>query len=308
VLPQCLNTWITQSGCKDNSDYTCFCKNSDFTKNVIDCVSAYGGDTTTISGALSYLQGICAAFIPQNPGLITNCPSDIPITPPAAVSTPPANPAQPADTTTYTTEVVTETVSTCTPGQTVTDQGVPTVLSMSKISTIKFTRTTTLTTCGKCGQAPAQVTAPPQWTVVSIANTYTVPCTYTDGVSQGFPIPYSSTITQLTTAVTVPRVAFVTSAPVIAGATTFSVGLAQGDAPAFGGNGGAAPSTQAGAVGGSGPGGYAGGSTTFQPTAYNPSSTNPFAPAQQTVNAAPRAMAGTVLGFMAGGAMAVLAF
>jgi hypothetical protein len=106
----------------------------------------------------------------------------------------------------------------------------------------------------------------------------------------------------------VPWVQFTTAA-LVAGASTYSVGLAQGPAPGAGGaDSGPAPSTAAGAIGGSGPGSYGGSvGTTFKPTGFSPSTTSAFAPAQQTTNAGVRANPGAVLGLMAGGVMAVLA-
>ncbi|KAF2144996.1 uncharacterized protein K452DRAFT_295557 [Aplosporella prunicola CBS 121167] len=77
VLPKCLNTWKHKSSCKSNTDYECYCKDVEYTKNVMDCVSAWGIHNDEISQGLSYLVGICAAHIPENPGLITNCPSGI---------------------------------------------------------------------------------------------------------------------------------------------------------------------------------------------------------------------------------------
>lgn len=295
-----MNTWIKESGCKDNSDFTCFCKNADFTKNVIQCVSAHGADTTVISKALSYLQGICASFIPQNPGIVTDCPKDIPITPPAAVSTPAA--PVPTDTITITTSVITETVSTCTPGQVVTDNGATTTLTSSKISTITLTQTATYTTCGACQNGGGAAPEPPKYTTINIADTYTVPCTYSEGESQGYPIPGSSTITQLTTAVTVPVVGFVT-APPAPGQTTYSVGFVDGPAPGgyYGGSGPApAPETPGSPFP---TGGYGSKPTTLFPSASRTSS----GPLQVTANAAPRLSSGKVFGVLAGGAMAVLA-
>ncbi|KAF2791323.1 hypothetical protein K505DRAFT_280942 [Melanomma pulvis-pyrius CBS 109.77] len=137
VLPKCMQTWLEiNTQCKDNTDSNCYCKNPDFTKNVIDCVSAWSTDAQ-IQEALQYLIGICAPYVPGNPGLITDCPSNIPInptggnTPPtAAVPTgtapvettavvvpPPAGPTGPVTTITYKTTV---TVPCSTGGSTVT--------------------------------------------------------------------------------------------------------------------------------------------------------------------------------------------
>ncbi|KAF2115688.1 hypothetical protein BDV96DRAFT_574307 [Lophiotrema nucula] len=89
-LPKCMNTWLQiNTECKDNTDVNCYCKNPDFTKSVIECVKAWATDAET-QQALSYLVGICASYVPQNPGIITNCPSTIPLgptyTPPPAAS------------------------------------------------------------------------------------------------------------------------------------------------------------------------------------------------------------------------------
>ncbi|KAF2268120.1 hypothetical protein CC78DRAFT_36891 [Lojkania enalia] len=88
-LPKCMNTWLElKSECKDNTDVNCYCGNKDFTKNVIDCVAAWATDEET-KQALSYLIGICASYVPQNPGLITDCPSTVPIGPPTYAPIPP---------------------------------------------------------------------------------------------------------------------------------------------------------------------------------------------------------------------------
>ncbi|KAH7041925.1 hypothetical protein B0J12DRAFT_731005 [Macrophomina phaseolina] len=91
VLPKCLNSWISKVGCKGNTDSDCYCKEADFTKKVIDCVTAWGASDSEISEALSYLTGICAAYVPSNPGLITNVPTSVTIgvpTTPVASETP----------------------------------------------------------------------------------------------------------------------------------------------------------------------------------------------------------------------------
>ncbi|KAJ4342223.1 hypothetical protein N0V87_001208 [Didymella glomerata] len=91
VLPKCMNTWLEVSGsCKNNADASCYCKNKDFTKNVIDCVSAWCGTDDETRQSLQYLIGICAEHVPENPGLVTNCPSYIPLNPTPASPTAPA--------------------------------------------------------------------------------------------------------------------------------------------------------------------------------------------------------------------------
>lgn len=89
VLPKCMNTWLEVSGdCKNNADASCYCKNKDFTKQVIDCVSAWCGTDDETREALQYLIGICAEHVPENPGLVTDCPTYIPLNPTPA--SPPA--------------------------------------------------------------------------------------------------------------------------------------------------------------------------------------------------------------------------
>jgi hypothetical protein len=53
-------------------------------------VAAWSTDEET-QEALQYLLGICASHVPENPGLITDCPTYIPLNP----TTPPAPPAPP---------------------------------------------------------------------------------------------------------------------------------------------------------------------------------------------------------------------
>ncbi|KAF1953647.1 hypothetical protein CC80DRAFT_143187 [Byssothecium circinans] len=98
VLPKCLNTWLQiNTQCKDNTDNACYCKIPDFTKNVIDCVASYS-TTEEAQKALQYFIGICAADVPKNPGIVSNCPSNIPINPTTPVAAPPPAGTKPATT------------------------------------------------------------------------------------------------------------------------------------------------------------------------------------------------------------------
>lgn len=95
VVPQCLNTWIFQLGCKDNTDTACYCPDKTFAENVFQCFYAHGASDETISKAITFYQGICAPHIPQNPAIVTapTVTSYITVTPaptntnPAAVTT-----------------------------------------------------------------------------------------------------------------------------------------------------------------------------------------------------------------------------
>ncbi|KAL4931147.1 extracellular serine-threonine rich protein [Aspergillus undulatus] len=95
VVPKCINTWLNLiPDCKSNSDVTCFCPNDEFIGKVINCVQAWGADDE-VQSALSYLTGICANFVPENPGIITHVPTTITLTPPAAPTPTDVSPGQP---------------------------------------------------------------------------------------------------------------------------------------------------------------------------------------------------------------------
>ncbi|OBT49872.1 hypothetical protein VE04_09499 [Pseudogymnoascus sp. 24MN13] len=73
VLPQCIKTWLP-AGCKSNSDIACFCPKADFTKNLFECLTSFGATDAEINEAAEFFQGICAPYVPTNPGIITDCP------------------------------------------------------------------------------------------------------------------------------------------------------------------------------------------------------------------------------------------
>ncbi len=99
VLPKCLNTWITLTKCESNADSSCYCKDSEFTKNVQDCVSCWSADSSEVQAALSYLAGICAPDVQANPGIITNVPISITLGPgPIVTPAPSGSPATQAGT------------------------------------------------------------------------------------------------------------------------------------------------------------------------------------------------------------------
>ncbi|KAF3061835.1 putative adhesin protein mad1 protein [Daldinia childiae] len=93
VVPSCLNTWMFSVGCKDNTDSACYCPDASFVKNIFTCLYAHGESDEVISEAISYFQGICAPFVPSNPGIatgadtITTILTATPTAPPAAVTT-----------------------------------------------------------------------------------------------------------------------------------------------------------------------------------------------------------------------------
>ncbi|OBT90731.1 hypothetical protein VE02_00611 [Pseudogymnoascus sp. 03VT05] len=73
VLPQCIKTWLP-AGCKSNSDIGCFCPKADFTKKLFECLNAFGATDAEINDAAEFFQGICAPYVPTNPGIVTDCP------------------------------------------------------------------------------------------------------------------------------------------------------------------------------------------------------------------------------------------
>ena len=90
-VPKCMNSWlqISAPGCKDNTDAKCYCVKPEFTKNVIDCLTARCGNDDDTRKALQYFIGICAEHIPENPKIVGDCPSYIPLNP---TPSPPAVP------------------------------------------------------------------------------------------------------------------------------------------------------------------------------------------------------------------------
>ena len=76
LLPRCLKTFLYMTTCTDASDYSCFCGDEAYITKVFGCVSAWGTESDT-QAAASYLMGICAPYIPNNPAIITACPSTV---------------------------------------------------------------------------------------------------------------------------------------------------------------------------------------------------------------------------------------
>jgi hypothetical protein len=120
VVPRCMNTWLHKvPNCKSNSDVSCFCPSSEFTSSVIDCIQAWGSSDAEIQSALSYFTGICAAQVPENPGIITYIPTTITLAPtqppiptptgsnPAPITYPPTGPPESVPCTTITVSHVT---------------------------------------------------------------------------------------------------------------------------------------------------------------------------------------------------------
>ena len=79
VVPSCMNTLLQsiQTDCSNNADTDCLCSNEEHTKFIQECIAAHASDAD-IQNALSYVQGICAAHIPQNPSIVTHQPQGVP--------------------------------------------------------------------------------------------------------------------------------------------------------------------------------------------------------------------------------------
>ncbi|KAK4181225.1 hypothetical protein QBC36DRAFT_175799 [Triangularia setosa] len=71
VVPSCLNTFLFQVGCSDNTDAGCYCPDALFVKNVYDCLYAHGGSDQIISEAVIFFQGLCAPWAGGNPAVVT---------------------------------------------------------------------------------------------------------------------------------------------------------------------------------------------------------------------------------------------
>ena len=80
MLPRCLNTFQAEK-CKGNTDADCYCKNSEYITDVINCAVAHGDSKEKTAEAISYLQGICAKHVANNPALFTAVPSTITVQP-----------------------------------------------------------------------------------------------------------------------------------------------------------------------------------------------------------------------------------
>jgi hypothetical protein len=82
ILPQCMQTYLNLTKCVNTGDVNCLCPNSDFTKEVTNCIAAWGDQKTDeIPKAIEYLQGLCAPYIKTNPNIIVDVPNYISLPP-----------------------------------------------------------------------------------------------------------------------------------------------------------------------------------------------------------------------------------
>jgi hypothetical protein len=168
VVPSCLNTYLQSTGCANNADADCYCKDEDFINSVYQCIDAYGGSDENVSQAMSYMVGICAKAIPSNPAIITAVPSTIDIQPTSstvnAVTGSSLSTAVPessdittgsmtssvptgsaTDSIVYVTDVVKSTLTTCPIGHTITSAGSTTVLTAPSVIATEITTKSTIT-------------------------------------------------------------------------------------------------------------------------------------------------------------------
>ncbi|KAG8525882.1 uncharacterized protein KY384_000642 [Bacidia gigantensis] len=198
LLPSCLQTWLTLTKCKDNSDTDCFCKDNKFTENVQGCVNSWAQHADEQQSALSFLVAICAQHVPQNPGLVAHVPSTITLAP-TPFSSPQNSPVQP-------------------PAQ-----------APAQPAAAGQTPSPAPATPQGTNQAPAAAPAAPiPSTVITVSATIPVACpSATGGVSQqadGQPIQAGAGVmpsgsctsnSAINTVVTVPQVAFQTSSSAV---------------------------------------------------------------------------------------------
>ncbi|KAI8946535.1 hypothetical protein F4801DRAFT_593310 [Xylaria longipes] len=201
VVPSCLNTWMFAVGCKDNTDSSCYCPDSAFVNNVFACLYAHGESDEVISEAVSYFQGICAPFVPSNPGIATGAET---ITTVLTVTPTPAPSAS------YTTiQVVATTVVPCTDsvGEVIPSSSSTVVISTAM--TVPQVIFTTITATGAGagsssvavipGTYPAFTPTPTSGGVAPPYPTGPAITTFTTSPSAGFPVSTPTTTPAIAT-------------------------------------------------------------------------------------------------------------
>ncbi|KAK2739248.1 hypothetical protein FQN55_009528 [Onygenales sp. PD_40] len=196
VVPQCLNTWLNLvPKCNSNSDISCFCPSSEFTTEVIACIQSWGMSDAEIQSALSYFTGICAAHVPENPGIITAIPTTITLAPPppstvtvtspgATITPPPEAPC---------TTITVSQIITVSGGQTTT------VTNTITVPQVQFTTETIIgvtTGGGEVGLIPGYTPQPIQTPTNTPPPTYQTPTTLATlpGTQSNYPTPSSSVV------------------------------------------------------------------------------------------------------------------
>ncbi|KAL8732851.1 MAG: hypothetical protein Q9166_002452 [cf. Caloplaca sp. 2 TL-2023] len=232
----CVYTTITT--CPVTSTIT----SGDTTLTVQECVSAWAANNNDVQGALSYLAGICAPHVTQNPGIITNVPKTITLVPT------PASPAQTSTSGTLAPPSASSAPITSIagpPGNSPISESFESAPANPPVgSTIPASSALVTPIAGSLGNVPigessvsvpanppvGSTRLPPAQpvTTLRLSQPVTYPCPVSqlpDGQPQA---PASSSCTSLlVTQVVVPQVGF-TTAPAAPGVTNPSVGLAAG--------------------------------------------------------------------------------
>ncbi|KAK8048682.1 hypothetical protein PG994_010412 [Apiospora phragmitis] len=218
VLPSCLNTWMFSVGCKDNTDAACYCPDSKFTDAIYECMAAHGDSQETIADAIEYFKGICAPFIPTNPGIATGADSLTYIT---------AKPTPMPSASYVTIPVIATTVVPA------TDEAGAEVPSSSSTVTISTTMTVPqiAITTGEAGAAQPTAGVVPGTYQAQPAPTATAPAGPTGGSGNGGAAPYPTTMVSAKptgTGAVVPTATPSQTAPITAGAGRVGSGIAFG--------------------------------------------------------------------------------
>ncbi|KAK3703814.1 hypothetical protein LTR37_014260 [Vermiconidia calcicola] len=249
TVPKCLNTWMWISECKDNADSDCYCGNEKFITNVMGCIGSWAVSEEEKQAAASYLMGLCAPHVPENPAIITACPPTVTPTPtPTGYTTIPppvysSVPAPSAPASSVPSAPVYSPVSSVpassvpapsgypsVPAPSVPAPSVPVSTGYTSVPVPSVPATSGIPPYSPVTSAPPAPEAP--CTTITYSSVVTIPATYTEGPSAGYTVPSSSYTTELITTVTVPQVHLTTYT---AGGSA-SVGLEAGapsGAPAY---------------------------------------------------------------------------
>jgi hypothetical protein len=196
-VPQCINTWLSLvPKCTSNSDASCFCPNSEFTSKVISCIQAWGASKSEVQSALSYFTGICATWVPQNPGIVTAIPSTITLIPTVAPSVQSSGVAAATGTIVTDSAVVPVTSAPAVPCTTITYSTytvtVPQVSFVTGSGSSEGASTTVgLVPAGPSGASPAntgKVPVPASATFVTASSGYASPTTSASPSASASPI------------------------------------------------------------------------------------------------------------------------
>lgn len=208
VLPKCINSWLYLVECAGQSDYECFCKSDKFMEKVYSCISAWSDADDDTNSGVGYLMGICAKYVPENPAIITACPSTVT---PATGYTP--STTKPAKTLTQYSTIV----------ATVTSCGAGVSECPAAIQTSTYAVTTAIETPPAYSSTEGSPVTSPE-----ITSPAAVPCT-TITYSSSYVVPatgsVSSYTTSIVTTVTVPQVVITTYTITESGTTQTVPGL-----------------------------------------------------------------------------------